>query len=309
MTPELLAYINGELVPESEARVSIYDRGYMFADMVTESTRTFGMAPFKLPEHLARLYDSMKATEIDSGLTRAEMEAATLDMLDRNRAAFGPGDDAWIVHNVSRGVFHYKSEPGQNEQGMNAGPATVVIHCFPIDFPSFARFYTEGAHAITPSVRQVSPETLDPKIKHRSRMAGQLADLEVARTDPDAMAVLLDRDGNLTENTGGNFFIVKDGVVKTPTTRSVLAGVSRATVLELCAGLGIPHSEEVMQAYHGTTADEAFVTSTPYSMLPVTRFNGRPVGDGRPGPVTARLLGAWSDLVGVDIAEQAISAS
>ncbi len=301
---ELLAYINGELVPESEARVSIYDRGYMFADLVTESTRTFGMAPFKLPEHLDRLYDSMKATEIDSGMTKAEMEAATLDMLERNRAAFGPGDDAWIVHNVSRGVFHYKSEPG-----MNAGPATVVIHCFPIDFPSFSKFYTEGAHAITPSVRQVSPETLDPKIKHRSRMAGQLADLEVASTDPEAMAVLLDRDGNLTENTGGNFFIVKDGVVKTPTTRSVLEGVSRATVLELCAQLGIPHSEEVMQAYHATVADEAFVTSTPYSMLPVTRFNGRPVGDGRPGPVTGRLLAAWSELVGVDIVDQATSAS
>jgi branched-chain amino acid aminotransferase len=262
------------------------------------------MAPFKLPEHLDRLYDSMKATEIESGLTKAEMEAATLDMLERNRALFGPGDDAWIVHNVSRGVFHYRSEPG-----MNAGPATVVIHCFPIDFPSFARFYTEGAHAITPSVRQVSPETLDPKIKHRSRMAGQLADLEVAHTDPDAMAVLLDRDGNLTENTGGNFFIVKDGVVKTPTTRSVLEGVSRATVLELCAQLGIPHSEEVMQAYHATVADEAFVTSTPYSMLPVTRFNGRPVGDGRPGLVTGRLLAAWSELAGVDIVDQALSAS
>jgi branched-chain amino acid aminotransferase len=301
---ELLAYINGEFVPESEARVSIYDRGYMFADLVTESTRTFSMRPFKLAEHLDRLYDSMKATEIDSGMSKAEMEAATAEMLDRNRALFGPGDEAWIVHNVSRGVFQYRSEPG-----LRQGPeATVVIHCFPIDFPSFARFYTEGVHAITPSVRQVPPETLDPKIKHRSRMAGQLADLEVARTDPGAMAVLLDRDGNLTENTGGNFFIVSGGVVRTPTTRSVLEGVSRATVLELCAQLGIPHSEEVLQAYHATVADEAFITSTPYSMLPVTRFNGRPVGDGRPGPVTARLLDAWSELVGVDIVDQALAA-
>jgi branched-chain amino acid aminotransferase len=305
---ELLAYINGEFVPESEARVSIYDRGYMFADLVTESTRTFAMRPFKLSAHLDRLYDSMKATEIDSGMTKAEMEAVTLQMLDRNRALFGPSDEAWIVHNVSRGVFQYKSEPGPSQQAMSTAGATVVIHCFPIDFPSFARFYAEGAHAITPSVRQVPPETLDPKIKHRSRMAGQLADLEVARTDPDAMAVLLDRDGNLTENTGGNFFIVKDGMVRTPTTRSVLEGVSRATVLELCVQLGIPHSEEVLQVYHATVAEEAFVTSTPYSMLPVTRFNGRPVGDGRPGPITARLLDAWSELVGVDIVDQALAA-
>ena len=144
---ELMVYINGEYVPESRAGVSIYDRGYMFADLVTESTRTFGMRPFKLPEHLDRLYYSMKATEIDAGMTKAEMESATLRMLEINRDMFGPGEDAWIVHSISRGVYRYKSAP---ESG--PGPATVVIHCFPIDFPSFARLYTEGVHAITPSV-------------------------------------------------------------------------------------------------------------------------------------------------------------
>ncbi len=301
---ELMVYISGEYVPESRAGVSIYDRGYMFADLVTESTRTFDMRPFKLSEHMDRLYYSMKATEIDAGMSKSEMEEATLQMLEMNRAMFGPGEDAWIVHNISRGVYSYRSSPGSRP-----GPATVVIHCFPIDFPSFARFYTEGVHAITPSARQIPPESLDPKIKHRSRMAGQLADLEVARTDPDAMAVLLDRDGNLTENTGGNFFLVRDGSVTTPTDRSILEGVSRATVLELCARLGIPHSQEVLQPYHVLVADEAFLTSTPYSMLPVTRFNGRRVGSGRPGPITARLLGAWSELVGVDIIDQALGAA
>ena len=299
---ELVAYINGEYVPESRAAVSIYDRGYMFSDMVTESTRTFAMRPFRLGEHLVRLYRSLKATEIDPGMSEDEMEAATLDMLGRNSGMFAPGDDAWIVHNVSRGVYSYRG-------GRGGGAATVVIHCFPIDFASFARFYDEGLHAVTPSVRQVPPETLDPKIKHRSRMAGQLADLEVARIDPEAVAVLMDRDGNLTENTGGNFFIVTDGVVRTPTDRAVLEGVSRATVIELCGRLGVPCREEVLQPYHVLCADEAFLTSTPYSMLPVTRFNGRPVGDGRPGPITGRLLAAWGEMVGVDIPDQALAAA
>lgn len=301
---ELVAYINGEYVPESKAVVSIYDRGYMFADLVTESTRTFRMRPFKLPEHLDRLYASMKATEIDAGIEKSEMEALTLEMLDRNRNLFDRGDDAWIVHNVSRGVYQYRSASGENP-----GPATLVIHCFPIDHAAFARFYLTGVHAVTPSVRQIPPETLDPKIKHRSRMAGQMADLEVARIDPDAMAVLMDHDGNLTENTGGNFFLVIDGVVRTPTSRNVLEGISRATVLELCAELGIHHSEEILQPYHAIVADEAFLTSTPYSVLPVTRFNGKDVGDGQVGPVTSRLLSAWSERVGVDIVDQALAAT
>lgn len=297
---ELVVYLNGRFLPESEAGISIYDRGFLFGDLVTESTRTFGLRPFKLREHLERLAASLKATEIEPGLGRAELERLTLELLERNRAAFGPDDDAWIVHNVTRGIAALGRRPG-----VSYPPATVLIHCFPIDFASFAEQYRTGVHVVVPSTRQLPPQVLDPKIKHRSRLHLTLAALEAARVDPAAQAVLLDLAGNLTEAPGANFFIVTKGVVRTPSARSVLRGISRATVLELCAQLGIPAREEELQPYDALAADEAFLTSTPYCLLPVTRFNGQPVGAGVPGPLTRRLLDAWSELVGVSIVGQA----
>lgn len=300
MRPELVVYLDGAFVPESRAKVSIYDRGFLFGDLVTESTRTFGLRPFKLREHLGRLAFSLKATEIAPELGPDAIERATLDLLDRNRGCFGPDDDAWIVHNISRGVAAFGRRPGRSYPS-----ATVVIHCFPIDFVPLAQGYREGVHVVVPSTRQLPPECVDPKIKHRSRMHMTLAGLEVARVDPAAHPVLLDLQGNLAEGTGANFFLVTDGVVRTPGPRSVLRGVSRATAIELCAGLGIAVREEDLQPYDALTADEAFLTSTPYCLLPVTRFNGQPVAAGRPGRVVRRLLDAWSKLVGVDIVGQA----
>ena len=110
-----------------------------------------------------------------------------------------------------------------------------------------------------------------------------LAALEAEKIDPDAYPVMLDLQGNLSEGTGANFFIVSDGVVRTPGPRSVLRGVSRQTVLDLCQDIGVPSLEEDLQAYDALVADEAFLTSTPYCLVPVTRFNGQSVGDGVPG--------------------------
>jgi branched-chain amino acid aminotransferase len=181
----------------------------------------------------------------------------------------------------------------------------VLIHCFPIDFTRLAGQYRTGVQVVVPSTRQLPPECIDPKIKHRSRMHFALASREAARVDPHALPVLLDLQGNLTEGGGANFFIVSGGVVRTPGSRSVLRGVSRDTVFELCDRLGIPWREEDLQPYDALIADEAFFSSTPYCLLPVTRFNGQPVGAGEPGPIAGRLLAAWSEIVGLDIVGQA----
>jgi branched-chain amino acid aminotransferase len=154
--------------------------------------------------------------------------------------------------------------------------------------------------------RAMPAQALDARIKNRSRMAYTLAEIEVKLVDPRGQGILLDIDGNIAENKGGNFFIVADGVLKTPTTRNALAGVSRATVLELAAQLSIPARETDLQPYDVYTADEAFFTSTPYCIMPATRFNGLPVGDGKVGAVTKRLLAGWSELVGVDIVAQGL---
>jgi branched-chain amino acid aminotransferase len=295
---EYIAYCRGDFVPDSQCTIPLTDSGFMFGLSVTESTRTFNGAPFKLARHIDRLYLSMKAGRIEPGLDRAELTRLSLEVVERNRDRLG-GQDIWLVHDVTGGPMR------QSIGAWVYGPATIIIRCYPIDFSWFADYYKTGVHAVTPAIRQIPPQCLDPKLKHRNRFHMSLAEFQVKDVDPDGFSVLLDIDGNLAENKGANFFIVTDGVLRTPTTRAALAGISRETVLELAAQLGIPTREEDLQPYHVTTADEAFFTSTPYCILPAVKFNGTPIGDGQPGPIYRKLLAAWSDLVGLDIAAQA----
>lgn len=302
MTTTHLVYLNGDFVPADEAKISIFDAAVMLGDMVTESTRTFAHRPFKLEQHIDRLYKSLKVTRINPGLTPAEMTELSLRVLDVNLPNVAPEMDVWLVHNISRGHSVAGADPT-----IQRSPATVIIHTAPMILTDWARFYTEGCHAVTPFSRAVPPEALDPRIKNRSRMAYTLAEMEVKLIDPQAQGILLDIYGNVAENKGGNFFIVSEGVLKTPPTRNALAGISRATVLELAEQLRIPVQIVDFQPYDIYTADEAFFTSTPYCIMPATRFNGLSVGDGAVGPLTKALLQAWSALVGVDIVAQAQS--
>ena len=170
----------------------------------------------------------------------------------------------------------------------------------------FARYYAEGIHDAITKVRSYEPDTIDPKVKHLSRINMSLAELEANDIDPGAWPLLLDKDGNLTEGSGYNVFVVSDGVVRTPTDRALLAGISRSMVLDLAGQLDIPAYEEDLQPYDAYTADEAFFSSTPFSVLPVTQVDRREIGDGRPGPITQQLLAAWSEAVGIDIVDQAL---
>ena len=171
--------------------------------------------------------------------------------------------------------------------------AQVCIYVRPIHFASHASEYETGCHVVFPRTRSFSPQSLEPKLKHYSRMNFSLADMEASDVDPDAYAVLLDLEGNISENTSGNFFIVTDGVLRTPTDRAILQGVARLDVLELADRLGIPTSEEDLQPYDAYTADEAFLSNTIYGVLPVGRIDNRAMTDEVPGPVTQRLLAAW----------------
>ena len=296
-----IVYLSGAMVPESEAKISIFDSAVMLGDSLTESTRTFGHKPFRLDEHLTRLYRSLKVSRVDPGLSPAEMKRVTLDLLEANQSLMGPNDDCWIVHNVSRGLM----KPGPSTA--QANPATIMIFTAPMDLRGWARYYTEGCHAVTSISRAVPAQSLDARIKNRSRLFYTLADQEARLVDSEAQCVILDIDGNVSENKGGNVFAVVDGKLLTPTTENCLAGISRQTVLELAVELNIPVSEMRLQTYDFYTADEMFFTSTPYCIMPATRFNGLQIGDGRVGSITKQLLAAWSDRVGVDIVGQARS--
>jgi len=293
-------YISGRMLPEAEAKISIFDSAIMLADTVTESTRTFRHTPFKLEAHIERLYQSLKLTRIDPGMSAEKMLRTTLDVFEANLDNYGPNDDCWIVHNISRGLAIAGADPT-----VQVGAATVMIFTQFMDLKPWARFYDEGCHGVTPVSRMVPSQSLDPRIKNRSRLAYTLAEMEAKQVDPAAQSVILDLNGHVAENKGGNIFCISKGVLKTPSTVNCLAGVSRATALELAKKLGIETQETVLQPYDLATADEMFFTSTPYCIMPSTKFNNLPVGDGKVGPITKRLLAAWSELVGMDIAGQA----
>ena len=295
-----MVYLSGELVPESEAKISIFDSAVTLGDTVTESTRTFGHRPFKLERHIERLYKSLKVTRIDPGCEPAEMLEITQKVLETNLPLIEDHEDYWIVHNISRGMFVLGPDPTVQRSG-----ATVMIYTAPLDLRGWAAYYEQGCHAVTAMSRAIPSQSLDARIKNRSRMAYTLAEMEVKLVDEAAQGVILDIHGNVAENKGGNIFVVSDGVLKTPTVSNALAGITRETVLELAQQLGIETAEMLLQPYDLYTADELFFTSTPYCLMPATRFNGLPVGDGQVGSVTKQILTSWSEMVGLDIAGQA----
>jgi branched-chain amino acid aminotransferase len=297
-----VTYIKGEYVPDSEAKIDYYDSGFQYGILIAEAIRTFNYKPFKLDQHIDRLTQSLKVVRIDPGMSRDELEEVALTLLEKNRRCFNPPqDETWILYNISAGRFFKNFEKGRSYD-----PQTVCVNLWPLDFDRHAKFYKTGCHVITPSTRQMPPQCLDPKIKHRSRLYWIVAGHEVHEADPEGFALLLDLQGNVTENMGANFFIAKDGVLKTPPTDGVLAGISRETALELAEQLGIPAEEKHFQMYDVYNADEAFLTATSFCVLPATRANGIPIGDGKPGPITLRLLDTWSETVGVNIVEQAL---
>jgi branched-subunit amino acid aminotransferase/4-amino-4-deoxychorismate lyase len=238
---------------------------------------------------------------MEIGLKPAELAAISAQVVEHNLRLVADGEELGLIHFVTAG--EYPTYAGSAGRAARTTP-TVCVHTFPMPFELWAAKIRDGMHVVTPSIRHVPPSCYDPKIKYRSRMHYYLADQEARLVDPEACALLLDLDGNVTETSGANFLIVEEGKIVSPTTRNILPGISRAMVIELARRLGIAFEERDIQVYNVINADEAFMTSTPYGVMSVTRINGLAIGDGRPGPLARRLLAAWSDDVGVDIAAQ-----
>lgn len=294
---ERVVYLNGDFVPETEARVSIFDRGFNGGDGIYEATRTFNHELFKLPEHLDRLYRSLAYVRIDCGLEPEEMERVSREVVERNRHLLGENDDYSLWHVVTRGERFPSPRRG----------ATVAIHVKPVEFDRFARNYIDGAILVTPAIRRIPPQCLDAKAKITNKMNHAMAAFEASQADPRAVPLMLDIDGNISETDATNFFFVSGGRLCTPTARNVLGGITRETVFELAAERGIEVVEGDFTAYDVYTADEAFLSGTSGTIQPVRSLNGADIGDGLPGPVTMELIGAWNDMVGIDVVAQALA--
>jgi branched-chain amino acid aminotransferase len=298
-----LVYFNGQLVPEVEARISIYDSALMFGDMVFEMTRSFNKKQFKLREHLDRLYAGVKILRIPLAMAPAEMERACYKTMEANDHLFAADDEHRLMIDVSRGLLGIY----QGIEGLHKGP-NVIIADFPLRWTvaGMSRLFDVGINAVITAQRAIPASLLDPKVKNRSRIHYLMANIEVSQVaGENNWALLLDPDGFIAEGTGDNFFIVKKGVVITPEGRNILRGVSRAYLMEdLCVKLGMPVIEKNIEAYDVYTADEAFVTGTPFCMLPVTALNGTAIGTGKVGDAFRKLLQLWSDQAGLDIVAQ-----
>jgi branched-chain amino acid aminotransferase len=290
------AYFNGEWVPFSQVKIDPMDRGFLVGDVVFDVARTFNGKSFRMQGHIDRLYRSLKFIRIDPGLSPEKMLAISEEVIERNEHLREAVGDFTITQFVTRG-------PGR--WAHTAGPPTVCVKVAPITFDRYAHLYDRGAHGAIARTRSYSSESLDPKVKHFSRMNFNLAELEAADVDPEAWPILTDLDGNLTEGTGYNFFLVTDGVLRTPGDRSILQGVSRGMVFDLAKQLDIAVVEEDLQPYDLYTADEVFFSSTSPCVLPVTQVDKRQINDGKPGPLTRQLLSEWSETVGLNIVEQA----
>lgn len=297
-----VVYQNGEFVAEADARISIFDSALMFGDMVFEMTRSFNKVQFKLREHLERLMAGVKILHIPLSIGISDLEEICHEVVERNEPVFSDTDEHRLMINVSRGPLGIYREVFDG----NIGP-TIVVADFPLKWTvaGMGELFDLGINAVVPSQRAIPSSLMDPKIKNRSRLFYQVANIEVSKVRGERnWALLLDPDGMVAEGTGDNFFIVRGGVVWTPEGRNVLRGVSRGYIFELCAELGIECRETSFDLYDVYTADEAFMTGTPFALLPVSSLNEVPIGIGPMGPITRRLLDLWSSRVGVDIESQ-----
>jgi branched-subunit amino acid aminotransferase/4-amino-4-deoxychorismate lyase len=295
-----VAWCDGRIVPAASCLLPVGDAGFVLGATVTEQLRTFRGVPFLPGPHAARLEASLAALSIEPRWPTAEIFAAVADVAARNHSCVAADDDLGIVVFVTPGDL-----PAQH--GGTGGPARTVVHSFPLAFPLWADAYETGVALRTVATRQVPDACWPLSAKVRSRLHYYLADREASAAEPHAKAVLEHLDGRVSETSTANVAMVRRGAILTPPPTDALPGVSLGHVRLLAESLGLPWEARSLTAADLATADEILLTSTPSCLLPATRLNGRPVGDGRPGATFRRLLEAWSRAIGVDIAAQARS--
>jgi len=275
---ERLVYIDGRFYPASEAKVSVYDHGLLYGDGVFEGVRVYDGLVFKLREHVDRMYDSAKVIKLDIPMSKEEMVKAVVEALKVNKIR-----DGYVRIVVTRGVGDLGLDPRKCPR-----PTVIIIADAIQIYDTGAK--EKGLTAIISSIRRDSVDATSHEAKTLNYLNSILAKIEANNAGVDE-AIMLDHRGFVSEGTGDNIFIVKDGVVYTPPrTAGILPGITRACVIQLCKELGVRVVEKDITVVELYTADEVFVTGTAAEVMPITVINGRPIGDGRPGPITRRLM-------------------
>ena len=301
LTNARVAWFNGKIVAEGQVLLPYRDRGWKYGDGAFDMTRTFNGAIFRLQEHIDRFYRSLRYVRIDPGLSPREMVMATEDVVARNEHLRASHGDWWVGQRISRGVDAVGDE-GWEQTGPN-----LVIDVTPLPLAQRAAQYRDGAEVMTTTIRRTSPSALSPRAKMNNYLNMIVAGQPITARHPNVWPLLLDENGNVAEGSGSNVFIVQDGALRTPKARYVLPGVSRQMTMDLAAKLGIACEEADIDMFDAAVADEMFLTATSSCILPVRCFNGALVGPGAwagAGPVTKRLIAAYSAEVGCDFVQQ-----
>ncbi len=293
------AYLNGRFLPASSAALAVTDAGFVLGAAVAEQVRTFAGRLFRLDDHLARLKQSLDTIGVDPGLGQEELSGIAQELVARNYRLLTPGDDLGLSIFVTPGPY------AAYAPSLPARP-TVCLHTYLLPFGLWAQKYGSGQSLVTTDVEQVSGRSWPASLKCRSRMHYYLADRQAAAIERGARALMLDSDGRVVEASTANVmvFTAAEGLLAPPAA-GVLPGISMTQVGELALSLGIPATRRELLPDEVAKADEVLLTSTPFCLLAVTRFNGRSIAGGVPGRTFQRLLAAWSDAVQVDLVAQA----
>lgn len=294
---ERLVYLDGQFVPTSEARISVFDHGLLYGDGVFEGIRAYNGRVFRLDQHLRRLYNGAKAIMLEIPLSVDEMREAVLDSCRRNDLS-----DAYVRLVVTRGV----GDLGLDPRKCHGGPTVFIIADSIELYPQ--AYYDCGLELITTVTRRNLPEATNPAVKSLNYLNNILAKIEVTRAGL-LEGLMLNHEGYVAEATGDNVFLYTSGrLVTPPLSVGILEGITRGAVIELAADMGIPVSEERFNRQFVYTSDECFLTGTAAEVIPVVKVDGRTIGDGVPGPVTSQLMQRFKRLTqreGVAIAVRA----
>jgi branched-chain amino acid aminotransferase len=283
MSPKV--WIDGKVTDSRDAKVSVYDHGFLYGDGVFEGIRVYNGRVFQCDPHMDRLWDSAKAIRLTIPYTRGQLCAAMDETI--KASAFR---EAYIRLIVSRGAGYLGLSPTKCER-----PSTICIVDTINMYPP--EIYEQGMAVITASWQRPGANTLPPRVKSLNYLNNILAKIE-ANDAGVPEAIMLNADGNVAECTADNIFIVRKGQVQTPATNDgILEGVTRQLILDLCKKHNIPAVEKTLQRHDLYVAEECFLTGTAAEAIPVTKIDGRAIGDGKPGPITKRLIDAFRQMI------------
>ncbi len=277
-------YIDGNFLPESEAKISVFDHGLLYGDGIFEGIRFYNGRVFRLEEHLDRLWDSARSICLEIPLTQQQMTEALLETIRQNDLREG-----YIRLIVTRGVGNLGLNPAQCKK-----PSVIIIAATIALYPR--EVYENGLTVVTCATRRTNPGALNPAVKSLNYLNNVMARIEANLAGADE-ALMLNDAGNVAECTADNVFVVKRGQIFTPPiSAGALRGITRSVVFEIAAETGIKISETDITRHDVFIADECFLTGTAAELIPVVKADGRTIGTGKPGPITARMIERFREL-------------